>query len=145
VRRVVVCSLAFVVAGAFGACGSSTELEITPYEAADASCATDAAPDVVDAPADEAAPTDAIILDMGFNGRASDAALSRCTTDQDCDGWATCQEGLCCSGTISGDICLCGEGAGCDLRHACCVPFASTTGEAECVDDCETACGCGSP
>ncbi len=133
------------VAALFAACGSSTELDILPYEAIDASCATDAGVDVVDAPVDQAPPTDAIILDMGFNGRASDAALSQCTTDQDCDGWATCQEGLCCSGTISGDICLCGAGAGCDLRHACCVPFASTSGEVECVEDRETVCGGANP
>jgi hypothetical protein len=144
-RRLVVASVAFAVGALFAACGSSGELYVTPYALADASCAPDAAPDVVDAMPDIAPPTDAIILDMGFNGRASDAALSQCTTDQDCDGWATCQEGLCCSGTISGDICLCGQGAGCDLRHACCVPYASTSGEAECVEDWETVCGGANP
>jgi hypothetical protein len=143
--RLVVASIAIATAALFAACGSSGELYITPYELADASCGPDASPDVVDAVADQTPPTDAIILDMGFNGRASDAALSQCTSDQDCDGWATCQEGLCCSGTISGDVCLCGDGPGCDFRHACCVPFASTTGAAECVDDCESACGCSNP
>jgi hypothetical protein len=144
-RFVIVVAGALASGAIVAACGSSTGLDILPYEAIDASCAPDAAMDVADAPVDQAPPTDAIILDMGFNGRASDAALSQCTTDQDCDGWATCQEGLCCSGTITGDICLCGQGAGCDLRHACCVPFASTSGEAECVEDCESACGCSNP
>jgi len=96
--------------------------------------------------ADVAPPPDVVLLDHGTNGYAVDAALPRCVTQQDCDGWATCQEGLCCAGVlVDGGVCLCGATPGCDLRHACCVPYDSTSGQPECVADCATQCGCTQP
>lgn len=125
-----------------GCTGGASELDQTPTEP-DASCVVDAAADAV---VDVAPAPDVVLLDHGTNGFAIDAALPHCQSQQDCDGWATCQEGLCCAGTlVDGGVCLCGATAGCDLRHACCVPFDSDAGVPECVADCVTQCGCTQP
>jgi hypothetical protein len=124
-------------------CGGASELETTRAVDLDASCAVDAVPDAV---VDVAPAPDVVLLDHGTNGFAVDAALPRCLSQQDCDGWATCQEGLCCAGVlVDGGVCLCGATPGCDLLHACCVPFGSTSGAPECVADCVTQCGCTQP
>lgn len=122
------------------ACGAVSALDQTPPSMADASC------DLLDAraSAEDDGPTqpDVVMLDQGTNGY-SDAALPRCTTQADCNGWATCQQGLCCAGVlVDGGVCLCGDTPGCDLRHACCVPDGSATGTLECVSDCVSQCGC---
>jgi hypothetical protein len=125
--------------GTAGCTGGLSELDET-REVPDASCSVDAADAAV---VDVAPAPDVVLLDHGTNGFAVDAALPHCQSQQDCEGWATCQEGLCCAGAlVDGGVCLCGATAGCDLRHTCCVPFASTTGVPECVADCVTQCGC---
>jgi hypothetical protein len=131
---------ALLVAFACASCGGRAELDSTEA-APDASCTADMDVAVVDvAPA-----PDVVLLDHGTNG-FSDASLPHCLTQEDCEGWATCQEGLCCSGVlVDGGVCLCGATPGCDLRHTCCVPYDSGTGEPECVDDCATQCGCTQP
>lgn len=138
-------AVAIVLASLLAACGSSTSLELGAHaEGLDASTACDDASAASDAAED--VPSDAVFYDHGTNGDAAlDAPLPACTSQQDCDGWATCQNGLCCSGTLVGDVCMCGDSPGCDLRHTCCVPFDSTTGKPECVADCASRCGCGAP
>lgn len=123
-------------------CGASSNLDQAEMAPPDASC--DAPHAVVEAGTEEI-PPDVALLDHGTNGY-SDAALPKCLTQADCDGWATCQQGLCCSGVlVDGGVCLCGATPGCDLRHACCVPFTSTTNTPECVSDCRSQCGCTAP
>jgi hypothetical protein len=135
-KRVIV-TLAMACAGC-----AATSLDLGPSDASTDGCDTDAHD--VDASIGDAAPPppDAVVLDHGTNGADPDAALPRCMSNEDCSGWATCQMGLCCSGVMVGDKCTCGDGPGCDLLSACCVPFASTTQKLECVTNCETACGC---
>jgi hypothetical protein len=121
-------------------CGATSALDQAELAPLDASCDSDA-----HGGSEAQAPSDASILDHGTNGY-SDAALPHCTTQADCDGWATCQQGLCCSGVlVDGGVCLCGDVPGCDLRHACCTPFTSTTNTPECVSDCQSQCGCTLP
>jgi hypothetical protein len=61
--------------------------------------------------------------DVGAADSAADASnLPRCFDGNRCDGFASCQSGLCCSGTLADGACMCGGGPGCDLLHACC-PF----------------------
>lgn len=136
-----------LVAGLFVAlacahCGAATALDGTA-SALDAACGDDATQ-----AADAGPGADVVLLDHGTNGftDAPAAALPACVTQSDCDGWATCQQGLCCAGTlVDGGVCLCGESPGCDLRHTCCVPFTSTTQIPECVSDCVSQCGCSQP
>lgn len=136
---------ALVVCASVG-CGAGSSLEILdPNVPTDAGCDPDGDGSAAhgDAIAGDAhAMPDALLFDHGTNGPNADAALPRCMSNEDCDGWATCQSGLCCSGVMVGTTCTCGEGAGCDLRSACCVPFSSATRKLECVADCEATCGC---
>jgi hypothetical protein len=143
----VIAATASVLAASLAACGSSTSLELAggALSSFDAGCETTHT-DVDGSSDSQAPPPDVVLFDHGINGPdAFDAPLSQCTSDQDCDGWATCQHGLCCSGTLTNGVCACGETPGCDLRHTCCTPFNSSTGKPECVDDCESQCGCTSP
>jgi hypothetical protein len=114
---------------AFG-CGFRSSLETDePASIADGGCDPDGEGGAHDASTGDAPPPDGALIDHGTNGPDVDAALPRCTSNADCDGWATCQSGVCCSGTLVGTVCTCGRGGGCDLRSACCVPFSSTTRE----------------
>ena len=138
-----VAKIAALVALACAGCGGETQLDETPSPL-DASCAVDAP--VETSSQDTAPAADVVLLDHGTNGYAIDAALPLCRSQEDCDGWATCQDGLCCAGVVvDGGVCLCGDHPGCDLRHACCVPYGSGTGALECVDDCVNQCGCTQP
>ncbi len=125
-------------------CGAGSSLEqLDPIVSSDASCDPDGDGAAAHGDAGDAMiMPDALFLDHGTNGTDLDASLPRCVSNEDCDGWATCQSGLCCSGVLAGTVCTCGDGAGCDLRSACCVPFASTSRKLECVSDCESTCGC---
>lgn len=68
-------------------------------------------------------------------GDASASSLPLCKSFGDCSGYATCQEGFCCNGTMISGKCVCGTGEGCDLLHVCCVPVGSgPNGVAECVE-----------
>lgn len=140
--RALACALVALASG----CGFRSSLETDePASIADGGCDPDGEGGAHDASTGDAPPPDGALIDHGTNGPDVDAALPRCTSNADCDGWATCQSGVCCSGTLVGTVCTCGRGGGCDLRSACCVPFSSTTRELECVSDCEATCGCTSP
>jgi hypothetical protein len=129
---------------AFAGCGAGSSLDFGSNDQLfDANCDPDGEAGAMnDGAMTDGPPIDAVFLDHGTNGANPDAALSRCASNEDCDGWATCQSGLCCSGLLVGTVCMCGDGPGCDLRSACCVPFTSTTMKNECVTDCEATCGC---
>jgi len=142
-KRVLSAFVAIVAPAAIAnGCAAATSLDLGPADASHDACDTNDA-SAGDAAAADAPPPDAVVLDHGTNGADPDAALPRCASNEDCSGWATCQMGLCCSGVMVGDKCTCGDGPGCDLSSACCVPFTSTTHKLECVTSCETACGCG--
>lgn len=72
-------------------------------------------------------------IDGGDAGAIS--SLPPCKSFDDCDGYAVCQEGFCCNGSMISGECVCGNGAGCDLLHVCCVPIGGqSNGVKECVD-----------
>lgn len=63
-----------------------------------------------------------------------DAAPCGGDTDPECR--FACLDGVCCNGQVVDGKCICGEGAGCDILHFCCVrKNAPTPRPPECVDE----------
>lgn len=56
----------------------------------------------------------------GAEGRYVGDAIA-CDASDQCRP-ATCQKGICCEGEIVAGGCRCGDGAGCDSAHVCCIP-----------------------
>lgn len=78
-------------------------------------------------------PADAAV-EAGSDAGADAPTLPTCDHLDDCYGFATCQQGVCCAGIYNGGTCTCGNGPGCDQLRACCPENGIPENPYHCVD-----------
>jgi hypothetical protein len=70
----------------------------------------------------------------GTSSSTTGPGLPTCQDDKDCDGYSTCQQGYCCSGTFDGEECTCGDGPGCWVLALCCLASGPGGLKEKCVE-----------